>query len=152
VPGAQVRWTIADGQGAFALDALPAGPFALHAKAEGFLRTDQVVDVRPGAEPVVVALARGAVVRVVARHDLGRAANAQRLAAVRLGPDGKPDEALGIRRQGTGDGRFAWRLPPGRWRVYASRSSDDFASEPPLADWDLAEGETRDAQLTLPGR
>ena len=154
VPGAKVGSVTTDENGAFRVEHLPAGPLTLFLHGIGVARTEQVVDVRPGAEPVVVALAAGALVRVVARRDGGEFADKGLLTAVRISADGYPDTTTRKWRHATEDGRFTWRLPAGRWHVFwgSPPYDESSANERLLAEWVLAEGETKDAELTLPAR
>ena len=155
VSGARVGCLRTDENGSFRIERLPAGPLTFHLHGLGVDDTEQVVDVRPAAAPVVVALAAGALVRVVARHADGRSAESERLAVIRLLADGKPDtETLATRRTAE-DGRITWRLPTGRWHVFRGEVdlwNEDLSARPYIAEWTLVEGETKDVELTFPAR
>jgi hypothetical protein len=143
----------ADANGAFVLDHVTPGPIEVEASADGFLGARQDVDARAGTGPLVLRLARGALVRALVRASDRKPADDARLVAILLDARGQP-VADGPREWDAADaeGRATWRLPPGRWRLAWGVKTGETYEEVPLGEWTFAEGDEKDLDLTLPAR
>ena len=119
------------------------------AGAQGFLDRVTEVGVQAGVGPIVLALARGALLTVTVRRADGARAGDACLRATLLAETGLRREDVEVREDCADDaGQLEWRLAAGRWRV--SWVLDDVESV--LGEWTLAEGEGKDLELTLPHR
>ncbi len=139
----------ADARGAFVLPHMPRAAVRVVASADGFL--DAGASAEPGGAAVEFRLAHGALVRGAVKGSDGKPAADTSILAQRLGPDGKPLAGEDDRQwdRSGDDGRVKWRLASGRWRFSLGLLSGE---EIPLTELTLAEGDTKDLELTLPAK
>jgi hypothetical protein len=123
--------------GTFDVRGFAPGIVTLRASAGGFVNASLRVAATKTADPVVIALRRGGLVRVRVVDAAGAAAACDKFDV--LDADGAPsDQSL----DSTVTGAFAGHLPAGRWRLVATRG--DVRAEETV---DVVEGVTKDVVL-----
>lgn len=128
--------------GRFLLRRLAAGRVHVSVRAPGFLMSYAVLEADSAAEPAVLRLERGGVVRIRAAGNDGRARPAVRVVVHALRADGTPWERATCEGGTDFRGRCELRLAAGRYRV----SAKDLGAASDVA---VVEGADADVELVV---
>jgi hypothetical protein len=148
---ASFQSAVSAADGTFLVECLTEGSVDVQVEAEGFLPARAGANVRPGAEPVIVRLERGGLLKGEVRCDDGAAATSTLVSI-----DGPTGSALRV--WSDREGRFQARLVPGSYRVLANPAKVVFQSggprSPVAVEVLLREGEETPAtvRVSCPGR